>query len=158
MMKKIDIIETFVYYDGPVLFEGRDHRGSRYVGMAIDSGGADDLFAVVEVAAEGLSKFRDGSLDLLTLVLDRDDGVWFIGAMSKDKSDALDITEQTTPIADSDYLPERGFFLPDNTVSGGADEYDRYVGKVSGESLEASHEHTIRDVQARRDKGEKAED
>lgn len=147
MSKIVRLTKVLEYYDGPVLFEGRDSYGGHYIGLAVKSKGPDDLFAVIGVEPDRLRRFRNGSLDLLTLIAEREDPSWFTGTQRRGSSDIFEITLQTELLSETDYLPEQGFFLHDTLVENGvvvaAREYNHLVMEVSVEPTEASSEHRI---------------
>jgi hypothetical protein len=147
MSNTVRLTKVLEHYDGPVLFEGRDSYGGHYIGVAVQSEGPGDLFAVVGVEPDRLRRFRNGSLDLLALMTEREDPTWFIGTQRMDGSDVFDIAAQTRPLAETDYLPERGFFLHDRPAKSevvvAAREYNHLVMEVSVEPPEASSEHRI---------------
>lgn len=147
MNRTIRLTKVLEYYDGPILFEGRDPIGGHYIGVAVDSEGPGDLYAIIGVEPERLRWFRNGSLDLLALMTEREDKTWYTGTQRADSADVFEITEQTRPLAETDYLPEPGFFLHDTPTESevvvAAREYNHLVMEVSVEPPEASSEHRI---------------
>ncbi len=77
MSRTIRLTKILEYYDGPILFEGRDFCGGHYIGVAVGSEGSDDLYAIIGVEPDRLRRFRNGSLDLLALMTEREDATWF---------------------------------------------------------------------------------
>lgn len=105
-MKSVRNIATLVYYDGPIVFEARDCYGGHYVGMAVEE---ENSFVIFGVAPERLQQFKDGSVDLLDLMLHREDPAWYIGTPN---DVGYDITEQTASLSEmTDYLPDPGFLM-----------------------------------------------
>ena len=77
-MKIIQHTETLVYYDGAQVFEARDPVGGYYIGVMVDSLDAADRYVVAGVSQKRLKKFRSGSLDLRTLLVEAAQGVWYL--------------------------------------------------------------------------------
>ena len=147
MSKTVHRTSTLVYYDGPILFEGRDNYGGHYIGMA-DNSKDSDKFIIVGVEPDRLRNFRGGSLDLFGLITEKDeDTTWFIGNMRDDDADIFDLEEQDIPIAESDCLPERGFFLHHSDAQSKVIEearvHNRMVLEVSVDPPETSLRHEI---------------
>ena len=110
-MKTVKLTEVLVYYDGIQLFIARDSNGRSYVCEMIDTVGDFDRYLVVGVRPERLEDFRIGKVDLRTLFLESLDGVWYITTADGTIDDLLILILQTEPLAQTDYLPEEGFFL-----------------------------------------------
>ena len=110
-MKTIRITEILEYYDGIQIFAARDSIGGHYLGDMIDTVGDHDRYAVVGVRPERLSDFRIGLVDLLTLMLETPGGVWYISMAEGDITGPPALIPQSTPLAESGYLPKDGYFL-----------------------------------------------
>lgn len=147
MSRTIRLTKILEYYDGPILFEGRDLYGGHYIGVAVESDGPGDLYAIIGVEPDRLRRFRNGSLDLLALMTESEDPTWFTGTQRKDSADVFEITGQSSPLRETDYLPEPGFFLHDTPIESevvvAAREYNHLVIEVAVEPPEASSEHRI---------------
>ena len=111
-MKTIQYTDTLDYYDGIQVFAGRDSAGGHYVGSMIDSVGGFDRYLVTAVAPERLRQFRNGDLDLRTLLLEGPGGEWYITVAYGSIDDPLLLDPQSPPLAETDFLPEPGLFLP----------------------------------------------
>ena len=57
--------------------------------------------------------FRAGRVDLHTILLDSPGGEWCITTAAGAIDDPLTLEPQQTPLAETDYLPEAGYFLDD---------------------------------------------
>ena len=99
----VQLTEVLDYYDGPILFEACGTCGD-YIGLAVESNG----YAIFKVEPEPLRRFRSGSLDLLTLLVERKVSTWFTATQRED-TNLFDLTEQTVPIEETGYLPESNF-------------------------------------------------
>ena len=69
-MKTITVTEILVYYDGVDVFVGHDLIGGNYIGMIVDRVDGIDHYLVTGVSPNGLRRFRSGTLDLRTLLLE----------------------------------------------------------------------------------------
>ena len=112
-MKTIRLTEILEYYDGIQIFAAQDPIGGHYVGEMIDTVGDFDRYAVVGVRPKRLDDFRTGRVDLRTLLLESPDGEWYITTPEGTVDDPLTLDPQQTPLAETDYLPEAGYFLDD---------------------------------------------
>ena len=113
-MKTIQHTDTLVYYDGIQVFEARDPTGERYVGVMIDSLDNPDLYLVARVEPIQLSRFRSGSLDLKTLLLEGAERGWYTTYSNDDLMQSLALETQDGPLAERDFLPDDGFLLNQN--------------------------------------------
>ena len=112
-MRTIQPTEILAYYDGVEVFAGQDSIGGHYVGSFIDAIGDADRYLVVGVRPERLSKFRSGTLDLRTLLLETPDGEWYLTLVNGDAGQPLKLEPQSDALDATDYLPEEGFLLGD---------------------------------------------
>ena len=110
-MKTVKLTEILDYYDGIQLFTARDPIGGHYVCDMIDTVGDFDRYLVVGVRPERLEDFRTGKVDLRTLLLESPDGEWYITVADGTIADPLTLVPQQEPLAETEYLPEEGFFL-----------------------------------------------
>lgn len=149
MNRLVRITDILVYYDGPAIFEGKDFYDGCYIGIATSAEDAGNLFFIVGVSRERLRQFRNGSIDLLDLIVERDGGdtSWFAGTMTNTESDMVALVEQSVPVAESGHLPESGFFLHDRKTESNvvtiARENKCLAIEISVEPPEAATEHRI---------------
>ena len=61
---KLEIVETYVYYDQPVLFSCKSAAGHLYLGVAADKNDEHETWLYVGVSAERLNLIRSGAIDL----------------------------------------------------------------------------------------------
>ena len=111
MMKVIRLTEILDYYDGIQIFEGRDAAGGCYVDSLIDQVGPADRYLVTAAAPERLQQFREGRLDLRTLLLEAPGGRWYLSLDREGGDNPLPLELQPGLLTDTDYLPEPGLFL-----------------------------------------------
>ena len=120
-MKLIRHTETLYYYDGPQVFEACDGVGGHYIGLMVEADGQQDQYLIVEVEPERLQQFRNGTLDLRSLLTERGNEEWFLAKPNGDLDSPLALQPQPTASVPSSYLPEPGFLLQnsksDSTVS-----------------------------------------
>ena len=112
-MKTIKLTDILEYYDGIQIFAAQDPIGGHYVGEMIDTVGDFDRYAVVGVRPERLDDLQVGRVDLRTIMLESPDGEWYITTAAGTIDDPLTLEPQQTPLAETDYLPEEGYFLDD---------------------------------------------
>ena len=113
-MKTVKLTEVLDYYDGIQIFAARDPIGGHYVCDMIDTVGDYDRYAVVGVRPERLADFRAGRVDLRTLLLESPSGEWYITVADGTIDDSLTLQPQQQPLAETDYLPDEGFFLEES--------------------------------------------
>ncbi len=130
-MKTINITEILEYYDGILTFAARDPIGGHYVGDMIDKEGDYDRYLVVGVRPDRLDDLRAGQVDLRTLLLETPEGKWYITTPEGNIDDPQALVPQSTPLAESDYLPDDGYFLgPQEPADGKAIQRAVEQGKV----------------------------
>ena len=61
---KLEIVETYVYYDQPVLFSCKSAAGHLYLGVAADKNDENETWLYVGISAERLNLVRSGAIDL----------------------------------------------------------------------------------------------
>ena len=111
IVKLIRLTEILDYYDGIQIFAGRDANGGCYVGSLIDQAGPADRYLVTAAAPDRLQQFREGRLDLRTLLLSASGGRWYLSLDQEGGDTPLHLEPQSGPLAATDYLPEPGLFL-----------------------------------------------
>ncbi len=107
---------TLDYYDGPVVFEGRDRIGGNYVAVLGGGNEVNPVYAVVGVSPESLYAFRNGEVDLRALMLEAGSKEWFLTTPG-DVVGEFDLELQRTQLEKSDYLPNHGYLLDPATSS-----------------------------------------
>ena len=112
-MKTAKITEILEYYDGILAFAAQDPIGGHYVGSLIERTRENDRYLVVGAKPEHLNDLRNGKIDLRALLLESPDGEWYITTPEGVIDDPLTLEPQQTPLAETDYLPEAGYFLDD---------------------------------------------
>ena len=115
-MKTIRHTDTLVYYDGIQVFEGRDPIGGHYVGVMVDSLDDADVYLVARVDPIQLERFRSGSLDLKTLLLEGAKQGWYTTRANDDLMQSLTLEAHDGPLAEREFLPDDGFLLDQDIV------------------------------------------
>ena len=116
-MKTIRHTATLDYYDGPILFEGRDRIGGRYLAVAVDDGDDGELlYAVVGVSPRDLARFRGGLVDLREVMLEAGSDEWYMASYST-AEEGFELRPQETPLARSAYLSDEGYTLDPGACS-----------------------------------------
>ena len=111
-MTTITHVSTLFEYDGPQLFEARDAAGSPYLCLPVPSPDTDEeRCLVVSVTADRLREFRDGRIDLRSVILEAAEDAWYLTKSCPDLGQDVQIAEQGTPLSGEDLLPDEGFYL-----------------------------------------------
>lgn len=118
-MRTIWHTDTLVFYDGVQVFEGRDSFGGHYVGVMTDSANDVDSYLVTGAAPELLRRFRSGSLDLKTLLLEGAayEDEWYTTQTNADFEQPLVLDPQRGLLIETDLLPDDGFVLTEVPVA-----------------------------------------
>ena len=103
-MKTIYPTAILDYYDGVLAFEARDDIGGHYIGTAVKPEGGYDRYLVTGARPERLRQFRNGDLDLRTLLLEAPGGEWYITLTNTSLADTLALEPQAGNIADAGEL------------------------------------------------------
>lgn len=61
---RLEIVETYVYYDQPVLFSCRNAAGHLYLVVAADENDQHETWLYARVSPERLNRIRSGVIDL----------------------------------------------------------------------------------------------
>ena len=71
---KLEIVETYAFYDEPVLFSCQNTLGRLYLVVAADENDQNETWLYAEVSTERLNLIRSGSIDLHDAFADTEDG------------------------------------------------------------------------------------
>ena len=137
-MKTILHTASLLYYDGVQIFEGRDLIGGNYVATLIDDADGADVYAVVGVSPESLRRFRAGAVDLKSLMLETPDSQWYIAQPEGGVDVPIRLQPQTSPLVESDFLPDDGLVLYDDSVDDTA--FLKKDGTAAGGAKSAGNE------------------
>lgn len=147
-MKTIRHAATLDYYDGPILFEGHDRIGGRYLATAVDDTEEGELlYAVVGVSPPELERFRGGLVDLRDVMLEAGSDEWYVASYSS-AAQGFELRPQATPLARSAYLPDGGYTL-DPTASSDvalldtAQRRDNLVIELRAEPPQGADDHRL---------------
>ena len=147
-MQVIHPTEILDYYDGVLVFAGRDAIGGHYIGSIIDTVNDVDRYLVTGAAPERLRQFRAGVLDLRTLLLEAPGGEWYLTLADGGRGQPLTLQPQSGPLEETDFLPEPGYLLDDTPVDDLALQQARERGNIvfefSVEPPETTSGHRIR--------------
>ncbi len=105
---------TLLYYDGPQVIEAHDSDGRPFIGVWIETAESDDQHLFVNVDADRLNRFKDGDIDLRSLLLDRSSPDWYVSVPGQSLGSAIQIVRQTQPLSESHHLPDAGLRLCSN--------------------------------------------
>ena len=137
-MKTILYATTLLYYDGAQIFEGIDLIGGNYVATLIDDADGADVYAVVGVSPESLRRFRAGAIDLKSLMLETPDEQWYTAQPEGGEDVPIRLQPQTYPLAESDFLPDDGLVLYDESADDTA--FSEKDGTAAGGAKSAGNE------------------
>ncbi len=146
-MRTIQHTVTLDYYDGPIVFEGRDRIGGIYIAVAGPDHGINPVYAVVGVSPENLYDFRNGKVDLRTLMLKAGSEEWFL-ASPNDSTEEFSLEPQFSELDASEYLPGSGYKLDsgissDVAVLDAAQRRQSLVIELKVEPPESENDHRI---------------
>ena len=71
---RLEIVETYVYYDQPVLFSCQSPAGHLYLAVAADENDEHETWLYVGVSAKRLNRIRSGAIDLHDAFAKPEDG------------------------------------------------------------------------------------
>ena len=71
---RLEIVETYVYYDQPVLFSCKSVAGHLYLAVATDKNDEHETWLYVGVSVERLNLIRSGAIDLHDAFAEPEDG------------------------------------------------------------------------------------
>ena len=71
---RLEIVETYVYYDQPVLFSCKSLAGHLYLAVAADENEEHETWLYVGVSAKRLNRIRSGAIDLHDAFAKPEDG------------------------------------------------------------------------------------
>ena len=111
------VTETLFYYDGSQVFEARDDIGGCYVGVAVTRPDGRDGYLVKGVKPGDMNAFRAGAVDLRTVLLEVDNGEWYLADADADVNAPLKLEPQNASLMESGYLPDEGFLLQEPRTS-----------------------------------------
>ena len=145
--KQITYEKTIEYYEGIQLFEGRDPIGGTYVASFLGPDEAADKYLVVGCEPETLRQFRNGSIDLNTLMGTSAKHGWCVADVS-DFEEPINFTPEDSDEIPVDILPKTGSFITgvevDHDVTKRARQSDNFTIQVRIEPPEAADEQRVR--------------
>lgn len=143
-MKKLTLEKTLYFYDSPQVIELRDAFGGSFVAVLVDDG----RYVATGVAPETLRKFREGAIDLRSLMLEYGEAEWYLSGGNNDFSKSIEFELSKNSLSQTDFLPDEGFVLHDVSVGDETLEESRsrnnLVLNISVTPPEAATEHRIR--------------
>ncbi len=109
-MSTIRYTASLLYHDGPQIIEARDAEGRDYLALLVKRENVQDRYLAVEVVPERLRQFRDGALDLRSLMTESARNGWYLTTTAA-LDQPLTIKRQQASLEDSGFLPDDGFLL-----------------------------------------------
>jgi hypothetical protein len=104
------LIETYVYYDGPVLFACRNTRDQTFVAVWLDDSDETNEWLLAPTSAARFAAVRSRQLDLRTVFARPEDGIVFRLAVSKVTQQAAVIMLPASELSD-EQLPAEGEYV-----------------------------------------------
>ena len=145
--KQITYERTIEYYEGIQLFEARDPIGGTYVASYLGSDGPADKYLLVGCEPEKLGQFRNGSIDLKTLMGMSAKHGWCVADVT-DFDEPFDFAPEDSDEIPDDILPKPGGFIAgvevDHEVTKRARQSDSFTIQVRIEPREATREQRVR--------------
>lgn len=146
-MKQIFYAATLFYYDGPLLFEARDAIGGHYIAAAVEDHEGEARYLLRGVAPEAIGRLRTGRIDLKSLLLESPEDDWYLATFGNDLEEPLRLERHTSPLIETDYLPERGLLLhdhpSDDEIVETARRENTLVVEIRADSPRAATEHRV---------------
>ena len=71
---RLEIVETYAYYDQPVLFSCKNSKDHLYLVIAVDENDQYETWLYAKVSVERLNLVRSGAIDLHDAFADPEDG------------------------------------------------------------------------------------
>lgn len=146
-MRRIHYTGTLFYYDGPQIFEARDAIGGHYVAVMIPPQNRKERYLVAGVAPEQLRQFRQGSVDLRTLIINSDEEERYLTTVTADLTD-LSLAPLNVSLSDSGFLPGSGLVIheyeADDLVLNEARKRNNLVLGITIEPPETTGGHRVR--------------
>ena len=101
------------YYDGVLVFTGRDADDRQYVGSIIDTTDGIDRYLVKGATPERIKDLQNGRVDLRSLLLENPSDNWYLTFDGKAPDQPLELHPQDGRLEDADFLPSEDYFLGD---------------------------------------------
>ena len=108
ILGRLKIVETYVYYDQPVLFSCKNAAGHLYLVVAADENDQYDTWLYAGVSPERLNHIRSGAIDLHDAFADPEDGFLFQVIAPYDNQSQLRIESVQSNQISEDMLPMPG--------------------------------------------------
>ena len=111
-MKTISLTRVLEYYDLPLIFEGEDEDGQRYLCDSLTTtleGG--EVFLAVAVTDSQIVKLNRGDLCLRSALLSAGEDGWYQSVPQRNFRKPFTLERQEGPISACPNLPQEGYML-----------------------------------------------
>ena len=111
-MKTVSLTRVLEYYDLPLVFEGEDEGGQRYICDSLfttQEGG--EVFLAVAVTDSQIELLNRGDLCLRSVLLSAGEDGWYRSTPQRDFTKPLTIELPAGSLAESRNLPQEGYML-----------------------------------------------
>ena len=105
---RLEILETFEYYDQPVLFSCKNAAGHLYLVVAADETNENETWLYAGVSEERLNLIRSGAIDLHDAFADPEDGFLVQAIVTYDDQSEIQIDSIPPNQISNDMFPEPG--------------------------------------------------
>lgn len=105
---RLEIVETYAYYDQPVLFSCKDSEGHRYLVVAADENDQYETWLYAKVSLERLNLVRSGAIDLHDAFADPEDDHLFQVRFPYDTAASPEVESVEANQVPEDMLPLPG--------------------------------------------------
>ena len=105
---ELEIVETYAYYDQPVLFSGKNSAGHLYLVVAADENDQYETWLYAKVSVERLNLVRSGAIDLHDAFADPEDDRLFQVRFPYDTAASLEVESVEANQVPEDMLPLPG--------------------------------------------------
>ncbi len=107
-LDRLEIVETYAYYDQPVLFSCKNSEGHLYLVVAADENDQYETWLYAKVSVECLNLVRSGAIDLHDAFADPEGGCLLQGRFSYDAPTSPQIESIEAHQVSEDMLPLSG--------------------------------------------------
>ena len=118
-MGKMEIVDVFIYYDGPKLFVCQSEGGVKYLVNWTDTEDGKDTWYFVPVSEERLSQIKTGIISIYNSTKNAEDG-WLIIITSTPDNKSTATLAFTNNLKEDDLPDEDTYltaFLADNSLN-----------------------------------------
>lgn len=110
MNRKLEYVETLLYYDLPNIFVGKDILGISYICLLVEIGELEDKFLCVPISPLRLQDYKKGNVDLRFVFERPESDEYYLAEVSGFSISDFEITPIENNEFPQSWLPDDGFF------------------------------------------------